>query len=69
MRDTSVGLFHGACEGKQLAGVMKFEWEDAHFWPEVPLGNSAFIHKLAVHRSWAKKGVSTELLLHARVRA
>ena len=34
-------------------------------WP----GTSAFIHKLAVRRAWAKKGVSTELLSYARARA
>ena len=52
-----------------MAGVMKFELEDAHFWPEVPAGTSAFIHKLAVRRAWSKKGVSGELLSYARTRA
>lgn len=60
LRDASAGLFHVAREGEQLAGVMKFELEDAHFWPEVPPGTSAFVHKLVVRRAWAKKGVSTE---------
>lgn len=69
LRDASAGLFHVAREGEQLAGVMKFELEDAHFWPEVPPGTSAFVHKLAVRRAWAKKGVSTELLSYARTRA
>jgi len=69
LRDTNEGLFHVAREGEQLAGVMKFELEDAHFWPEVLPGSSAFIHKLAVCRAWAKKGVSTELLSYARIRA
>ena len=62
LRDTSAALFHVAREGKQTAGVMKFELEDAHFWPEVLPGTSAYIHKLAVRRAWAKKGVSTQLL-------
>ncbi|MBB3175676.1 GNAT superfamily N-acetyltransferase [Variovorax sp. Sphag1AA] len=48
---------------------MKFELEDAHFWPEIQPGTSAFVHKLAVRRAWAKKGVSTELLSYARTRA
>lgn len=69
LRDTSEGLFHIAREGEQIAGVMKFELEDAHFWPEVQPGSSAYIHKLAVRRAWAKKGVSTELLTYARNRA
>lgn len=48
---------------------MTFELEDSHFWPEVLAGISAFVHKLAVRREWAKKGVSTELLSYARTRA
>lgn len=68
LRDAAAGLFHVASDGGQLAGVMKFELEDAHFWPEVPPGTSAFVHKLAVRRAWAKKGVSTELLSYARTR-
>jgi GNAT superfamily N-acetyltransferase len=67
-RDTGAGLFHVARDG-ELAGVMKFELDDAHFWPEVPPGTSAFVHKLAVRRAWAKKGVSNELLSYARSRA
>ncbi len=48
---------------------MKVELEDAHFWPEVEPGTSAFVHKLAVRRAWAKTGVSTALLSYARARA
>ena len=69
LRDLSSGLFHVAREGEEVAGVMKFELEDVYFWPEVLPGTSAFVHKLAVRRSWAKKGVSTELLSYARTRA
>ena len=69
MQDTGAGLFHVARDGEHLAGVMKFELEDVHFWPEVPPGTSAFVHKLAVCRAWAKKGVSTELLSYARTLA
>jgi GNAT superfamily N-acetyltransferase len=69
LRDANAGLFYVAREGEQLAGVMKFELEDLYFWPEVVPGTSAFVHKLAVRRAWAKKGVSTELLSFARARA
>lgn len=68
LRDVSRGLFHVARQGEHVAGVMKFELEDVHFWPEVLAGTSAFVHKLAVRRAWAKKGVSTELS-YARTRA
>lgn len=69
LRDASKGLFHVARQDEQLAGVMKFELEDAYFWPEGLPGTSAFVHRLAVRRAWAKKGVSTELLSYARTRA
>lgn len=69
LRDASEGLFHVARQDEQLVGVMKFELEDAFFWPEVLPGTSAFVHKLAIRRAWAKKGVSTELLSYARTRA
>jgi GNAT superfamily N-acetyltransferase len=69
LQDTSAGLFHVARDGEQIVGVMKFELEDTYFWPEVPPGTSAFVHKLAIRRAWAKQGVSTELLAYARTRA
>jgi GNAT superfamily N-acetyltransferase len=68
LRDVSSGLFHVARQGEHVAGVMKFELEDAYFWPEVLPGTSAFVHKLAVRRAWAKKGVSTALLSYAVTR-
>ena len=67
-KDTGAGLFHIAREGDQIVGVMKFELEDAHFWPEILPGTSAYVHKLAVRRAWAKKGVSWQLLSYARDR-
>ncbi|WP_341916931.1 GNAT family N-acetyltransferase [Polaromonas sp. YR568] len=69
LQDTTAGLFHVAHDGEQMVGVMKLELEDAYFWPEVLPGTSAFIHKLAIRRAWVKKGVSTELLTYAGVRA
>jgi len=35
LRDASAELFHVAREGECLTGVMKFELEDAWFWPEI----------------------------------
>ncbi|MEO6972674.1 MAG: GNAT family N-acetyltransferase [Rhodoferax sp.] len=69
LRDVSDGLFHVARDGEHLAGVMKLELEGAYFWPEVLPGTSAYIHKLAIRRKWADKGVSIELLAYARVHA
>ena len=48
---------------------LPFELEDAYFWPDISPGTSAFVHKLAVRRAWAKKGVSARLLAYGVARA
>jgi GNAT superfamily N-acetyltransferase len=47
-------------------GVMILQWEDPLFWPDVPGGESAFVHRLAVRRSVAGEGVSHALLNWAK---
>ena len=64
--DTVAGLFFIARVGDEVAGTMKLQMEDSFFWPEIEKGTSSFVHKLAVRRSWAKKGISTALLGFAR---
>ena len=59
----------GEADGAPLAGVMRFELDDPHYWPEIAPGTSAFVHKLAVRRACAGQGVSTALLEFARERA
>jgi len=48
-------------EGKP-AGTLRYQLEDPDFWPEITDDKSAFIHKLAVDRNFAGKGISTTLL-------
>ncbi|WP_084545949.1 GNAT family N-acetyltransferase [Cupriavidus malaysiensis] len=67
-RDTEAGRFFVARDGGTIAGVMRFELEDPSFWPEIEAGTSTFVHKLAVRRAWAKKGISTGLLQFAQRR-
>lgn len=45
-----------------IAGVMKFQLEDRLFWPDLPEGEAAFVHRLAVAREFAGSGVSTAML-------
>src|SRR5206468_8291017 len=48
--DVEAGLcFVAECEGV-TAGVVKFQLEDSLHWPDVPLSQSAFVHRLAVRR-------------------
>ncbi|MDH6165825.1 GNAT superfamily N-acetyltransferase [Variovorax boronicumulans] len=66
--DTDAGRYFIARENGDVAGVVRIDMEDAFFWPEIEPGSSAFVHKLAVRRSWGGKGVSTALLAFARER-
>lgn len=49
----------------QIAGVMIMLPEDPHFWPDRPVGEAFYLHKLAVRRSYAGTGVPAALMDHA----
>ncbi|HEY3915492.1 MAG TPA: GNAT family N-acetyltransferase [Verrucomicrobiae bacterium] len=67
--DVEAGSFYIAeCDGES-AGVVKFQLEDAQFWPDVPEDESAFVHRLAVRRQFAGRGISSALLNWAVERA
>ena len=60
--DIAAGMFFIAdCDGEP-AGVVKFQLEDKEFWPDLPPGESAFVHRLAVSRRFAGGEVSAALL-------
>jgi GNAT superfamily N-acetyltransferase len=67
--DVSGGSFFLAeCDGVP-AGTIKFQLEDPLFWPDLPQGEAAYIHRLAVRRCFAGKGISTALMQWAVERA
>jgi len=45
-----------------VVGVIRFQLEDAVFWPDLDTRDSAFVHRLAVRRSHAGRGVANALL-------
>lgn len=61
-QDIEAGLFYIAFYEGSAVGVVKFETEDLIFWSDVPQEDSAFIHRLAVRRSFAGGLVSTALM-------
>ena len=61
-QDVELGLFHIAFFEDVAAGVVKFQTEDLVFWSDVFQEDSAFIHRLAVRRSFAGGSVSTTLI-------
>jgi GNAT superfamily N-acetyltransferase len=63
------GLFFiGEIHGDSVC-VIKFQLEDTLFWPDIPRGKSAFIHRLAIRRRFAGGEVSSALLHWAVRRA
>jgi GNAT superfamily N-acetyltransferase len=67
--DVDAGQFYIAeCDG-ETAGVVRFQLKDPLFWPDVPQTESAYVHRLAVRRKFAGKGVSSALLRWAVERA
>lgn len=60
--DVEAGSYYVAeCDGV-AAGTLRFQLSDEETWPDVPDGESAFVHRLAVRRSHAGGEVSSALL-------
>jgi len=53
----------------EIAGVIRFQLRDRLFWPDLETDDSAFVHRIAVRRRHARRGVSTALLGWAVERA
>ncbi len=63
--DVGAGLYYMAQDASGPVGVFRFQLEDPDFWPEIPPGSSAFVHKLAVHPSRQGRNLAHALLGHA----
>jgi GNAT superfamily N-acetyltransferase len=61
-REVSEGQFFLALVDGEPAGAIRFQLEDALFWPDLPPDGSAFVHRLVVRRRFKGQGVSTALL-------
>ncbi len=66
-RDVADGLFYLAWADEPV-GTIKFQLSDEEFWPDMPTGDAAYVHRLAVRRAWAGRGVSAALLRWAAER-
>jgi len=65
----AVGDFYIAYSGAAPAACMALIDYDPGFWPDVPKGESLYLHKLAVIRKYADKGFSRELIAFAKAKA
>jgi hypothetical protein len=67
-KDIDSGLYFLACMDGENEGTLKFQLEDPLFWPDIPSGRSAYIHRVAVRRKVAGMGVSSQILDWAKLR-
>lgn len=67
--DVESGQFVVAEIDRDVAGAIRFQLEDPLFWPDLPPGRSAFVHRLVVRRTYKGCGVSQALLAWAVDRA
>ena len=63
--EVEAGQFVVAQIGPDVAGAIRFQLEDRLFWPDLPPGRSAFVHRLVVRRAFKGRGVSQALLAWA----
>ena len=68
-RDVSSDQFFVAEVDGDPAGIVRFQLEDELFWPDLPPGRSAFVHRIVVRRAYKGTGVSAALLQWAADRA
>lgn len=59
------GLYHLGTHAGEAVGVFRLQLQDPAFWPEIPDGTSAYLHKLAVLPQRQGQGFAHELLRHA----
>lgn len=64
------GMFWLAQIDGEIAGCLRFQTSDLEYWDDVPHEtDSAFVHRVAVRRKFAGKGVSVAMLDWAKIRA
>jgi GNAT superfamily N-acetyltransferase len=62
LAEVAAGMFVVAEADQRVVGAMRFQLEDQLFWPDIDGRDSAFVHRLAVRRSYAGRGFSIALL-------
>ncbi len=58
-------LYHVGFDADCAIGVFRLQFQDPAFWPEIPDGTSAYLHKLAILPEKKGFGFAHELLCHA----
>ncbi len=63
------GMFWLAKIDGENAGCVRFQTADLEYWDDVPHTDSAFVHRVAVKRNFAGKGVAIAMLDWAKSQA
>nr|WP_307990541.1 GNAT family N-acetyltransferase [uncultured Niameybacter sp.] len=48
------------------ASCMILQWSDKEWWPNAPLNEAGYIHKLCVRRDFASKGIPLKMIEYAK---
>ena len=67
--DARTGQYFLATHAGAPIGTLRYQLEDALFWPDAAEGEAAYVHRLAVRRRWAGCGVAAQMLRWAARRA
>ncbi|QHW00750.1 GNAT family N-acetyltransferase [Spirosoma endbachense] len=57
---------HGNGTAPEPAAAFILQWEDPHYWPDVPANTSGFIHKLAIRRPFNGQNLFASILKFSR---
>lgn len=63
------GQFYLASSAGDPAGTVRYQLEDSLFWPDAEAGDAAYVHRLAVRRCYASRGLAAVMLRWAAARA
>ncbi len=69
LQNNSIDEFFLCYKDGEAIGCMKLQARDDMFWPDDSVGESLYIHKLAVKRKFAGQGISTFMLDWAKLQA
>ena len=53
----------------EAVATLRYQLEDPLFWPDAAAGEAAYVHRLAVRRAWAGRGLAAQMLSWAGRRA
>lgn len=67
--EVETGMFWLAKIEGESAGCVRFQTEDFEYWDDVPHSDSAFVHRVAVKRKFAGRGVAVAMLNWAKQQA